>query len=115
MEKFQIIKLTLFPYDILVARKVSVDEIKKYLLKFGVELPEDIEDNLRGSSLAHTAKMPNKAILMYFPDKINNGLIAHETFHAVWMVLAIMGVEPSVESEEVYAYMIEYIINQIKK
>jgi hypothetical protein len=108
-----VIKLNLFPYDIAVANCVSVDEIKKKMATFGQDIDKNGEDFLRSSGLAHTMKMPNRAVLIYFPKEPTQGIIAHEVFHAVWMILATMGVEPSVESEEVYAYMIEYIVNKI--
>ena len=110
----KIIELNLFPYDIMVANCVSVDEIKKKMSKFGQKIDKQGEEFLRSSGLAHTMKMPNRAVLIYFPQQPTPGIIAHEAFHAVWMILATMGVEPSVESEEVYAYMLEYIVNRIK-
>lgn len=111
----KIIELNLFPYDIAVAYGVSVDEIKKKMKKFGQEIDKEKEDYLRSSGLAHTIKMPNKAVLIYFTQPPTPGIIAHEAFHAVWMILATMGVEPSVDSEEVYAYMIEHVVNKIKQ
>jgi len=109
----KIVKLELFPYDIMVATECTVEQIKDRIIKFGIKLDAKREGYLRKSGLAHTIQMPNRAVLIYFVNKPSPGLVAHEVFHAVWMILATMGVEPSVESEEVYAYMIEYITNQI--
>ena len=114
MKKYQIIKLDLFPYDIMIAYDVLVDDIKSRLNeKYDIKIDDDGEKLLRGSRLAHTLKLRNNAVLIYFPAKPTNGIIAHEVFHAVWMILATMGVAPSVDSEEVYAYMLEYIISKI--
>jgi hypothetical protein len=111
----QIIELNVFPYDIMVAIDIPVEKITHKLKRFGVKLTDEQIGYLKSSGLAHTIKLPNKAVLIYFVNKPSSGIIAHEVFHAVWMILATMGVEPSVESEEVYAYMIEYIVNQINK
>jgi hypothetical protein len=114
-KSFQIIKLNLFPYDIMVATAVSVEKITKHLKQtYNVTLSEEDIAHLNSSGIGHTTKLENRAVLIYFIDKPSPGLIAHEAFHAVWMILATMGVEPSVESEEVYAYMLEYIVNSIR-
>jgi|APSaa5957512535_1039671.scaffolds.fasta_scaffold04975_4 hypothetical protein len=114
-QPIKIIQLNVFPYDVMVSFGNSVEEIKKELTKYKVELDEETEGYLKKSGVAHTVKLPNRAVLIYFVEKPTYGVIAHEAFHAVWMILATMGVEPSVESEEVYAYMVEYLVNEILK
>ena len=109
----KVIELGLFPYDIMVANCVSVADIKNTLKKFGQEMDIDAENHLGGNDLGYTIKLPSNAVLIYFPKKPTLGTIAHESLHAVWMILDTMGVEPSKQSEEVYAYVLEYLTNKI--
>lgn len=39
--------------------------------------------------------------------------IAHECFHAAYWMLGERGIRPSDETEEVFAYMIEYLVEKI--
>lgn len=110
---FKIIKLNAFPYDVMVSFRNTPEEIKAELKKYGVKLDKEQEEYLQRTPLAHTIKMPNNAVLIHFVKEPTQGVIAHEAFHAAWMILATMGVSPSVDSEEVYAYLIEYLVNQI--
>ena len=108
--KFKIIELKLFPYDILVVFNATNEEIKTKLSKFGIDsdgLPLD------GAYKARTIKLPNNAVLITFPEPPTKGVFAHEIFHAAWMILDTMGVKPSSDSEEIYAYIIEYITNEL--
>lgn len=112
-----IIKLDLFPYDIMVAHKEKPESIKKRLLKYGVELDAQQDEYLVNSCLASTIKLNNKAVLIYFKQdkKPHSGLIAHEVFHAICMILAVMGVDFSADSEEVWAYMLENLTLRVER
>lgn len=109
----KIIQLEAFPYDIMVATCVSKDLVLKKLKKYGQVLDEHKKDFLMNTAIACTVKLPNNAVLIYFDEIPTQGIIAHEAFHAVWMILDHMGVDPHVSSEEVYAYLIEYVVNKI--
>lgn len=111
----KIIKGSVFPYDIMVAYNCNLNDIKNKLKKFKQELDEEKIEFLKSSSLASTIQLPCKAVLIYFKGKITQGLIAHEVYHAVIMIFNTMGIDYSSESEEAFAYMIEYYVDNINK
>lgn len=114
MSMIKEIELKLFPYDILYCQGVKVEAIEKELEKYKITLTQKEKKYLNKSGVGHTLRIKDYQTVIYIPGKKpTSGLIAHEVFHAIWMILATMGVEPSVESEEVYAYMLEHIINEI--
>jgi hypothetical protein len=53
-------------------------------------------------------------IIRFFDKNPDNGLIAHECFHAVYSILSNKGIQLSQETEEVYAYLLQFLINKIK-
>lgn len=55
----------------------------------------------------------NSAIL--FGKKVMMSTITHEIYHAVVDVTVPLGIEPSSNTEEVYAYSIGYVTEQILK
>ena len=68
------------------------------------------------TSIATTHKLSTGAILIRFKDDIDNpGIIAHEAFHAVIFLFEKIGIKFSYDSEEAYAYLIEYLTNEILK
>ena len=46
---------------------------------------------------------------------VDNGCIAHEIFHAASMLLRSRGIELSEESEEAYAYLIDWMTSIVYK
>lgn len=110
---FKIIKLNAFPYDVMVSFGNTPEEIEAELKKYDIKLDEEHKGWIRKTPLAHTIRLPNNAVLMHFLKEPTQGIIAHESFHAVWAIMDTMGAAPSDDSEEVYAYLIEYIVDQI--
>lgn len=67
-------------------------------------------------SIATTHKLKTGAIIIRFKDDIDDaGIVAHESLHAVVFLFKKIGIEFSYESEEAYAYTLEYLTNQILK
>lgn len=104
-----------FPYDLMYAENVGVDVVANELETYSVKLESEEIKYLQEDTLGHTLQLRGNQTLIYFKDKPDEGLIAHEVFHAVWMILGRMGVEPSEDSNEVYAYLIEYFVREIMK
>lgn len=114
MKKYQVIRLVVFPYDILVASNTSVVAVKKYLdNKFDIKLSDEAVEILSSSGIGHTLRLEDKQTLIYFPSTPDVGLVAHEVYHAVYLILQTMGITPSDDSDEIYAYLIEYIMREI--
>lgn len=54
-------------------------------------------------------------IIRFKEKKPKDGLIAHEAFHAAFYILNSIGLYASYETEEAYAYLLDYIVNKIKE
>ena len=51
-------------------------------------------------------------IMVWFPKKPDAGLLAHEMTHVTEALLVNVGVPHSEDTEEVYAYEVQYLINK---
>jgi hypothetical protein len=90
------------------------------------DLYEQIQENIsrkqfdkhmaNQKSIATTHKLRTGSILIRFKDNINDpGIVAHEAFHAIVFLFKKIGIDFCYESEEAYAYSLEYLTNQILK
>ena len=115
MNVFKIIPLDVYGHDIVVSIGQSDDN-----------LYEEIKENIskkrfdkffaNQTSIATTFKLKTGCILIRFKDDIDNpGIVAHESFHAIVYLFKKIGIEYCYESEEAYAYTLEYLTNQILK
>ena len=115
MNVFRVIPIDVYGHDIVVSIGQS-DE----------GLYEDIRENIskkkfdkkmtNQKSIATTFKLKTGCILIRFKDDIDNpGIVAHEAFHAIVYLFEKIGIEYAYESEEAYAYTLEYLTNQILK
>lgn len=92
---------------------ISPEKVKNEVAKFGVEMDEEHLNALKKRGKAHTTVLPNNATLIFFKEKPDVALIAHESLHAVWMILDLMGVKPTSDDDEIYAYMLEFFVGKI--
>lgn len=51
-------------------------------------------------------------IIVWFPEYPTKGLLAHEMGHATYMILNRCGVPHTDDTDEVYAYQINYLIDE---
>ena len=54
-------------------------------------------------------------IIVWFPFPPTEGLLAHEMEHATMMILSTCGVPHTGDTDEVYAYELQYLINEYHK
>ena len=54
-------------------------------------------------------------IIVWFPFPPTEGLLAHEMEHATMMILSTCGVPHTGDTDEVYAYELQYLINGYHK
>lgn len=114
-----IVRLGIFPYDIMVSAGQSDKELKKELKKYGLRLGKHGRLN----------KVNNMGKFLWYPE-VNAGLIrmreipetaqmhgslSHEIFHAVDFVLRYAGIKLTDASDETYAYAIGYLTQEIYK
>jgi DNA primase len=113
MNVFKIIPLEVYGHDVVV----SIGQTDK-------DLYEQIKENIskkdfkkymaKQTAIATTHKLRTGGILIRFNDNIDNpGIVAHEAFHAIVFLFKKIGISFCYESEEAYAYALEYLINQI--
>jgi DNA primase len=115
MNVFKVIPIEVFGHDVVV----SIGQTDE-------DLYEEIEENTskkdfdkymaNQKAIATTHKLRSGCILIRFKDDIDNpGIVAHEAFHAVVFLFKKIGIEYAYESEEAYAYTLEYLTNKILK
>ena len=57
----------------------------------------------------------NNWIVSFNLNKLTHSLIAHEAFHATLAIMKQKGCKLTEESEEAYAYLLDYIVQEITK
>lgn len=117
MKKCFIVKLIIYPFDVLVSIGHTDKELQKILNNLGVFEGFDeliMNETTRGRTLMLDS---NQTIIRLKFNKNRNefiSLISHEIFHAVTFVLYKIGLEFDInKSDEAYAYLIEYLTKQI--
>ena len=55
----------------------------------------------------------NMWFIAFNKNKISNGTIAHECLHATFRILQRKGIMYSEETEEAYAYMIDFLVSKV--
>lgn len=53
-------------------------------------------------------------IQVFWTNKKHIEVVVHECFHAVYSCLSNRGIELSTSSEEIFAYLLQYLIEEIK-
>lgn len=113
---YKMIRNDVYPFDILVSFQSNKD-FKKTLKKcLPIKYYNEIENSI-GNGNARTTLFSNNAISIKFNniEDINHGHIAHEIFHAVSMMFDNINMKLSSDSDEAYAYFIQYVTNEIYK
>jgi hypothetical protein len=115
MNVFKVIPLEVYGHDVVVSigqtdkdlyerikENISKKDFKKYMAK--------------QTAIATTHKLRTGGILIRFKDDIDNpGIVTHEAFHAIVFLFKKIGISFCYESEEAYAYALEYLTNEILK
>lgn len=110
--KFKYIYIELFGaniYWIRCSRKDYAGAIKR---EFKVKAPAKDSDVKGSTEIYRREKEDLDVDVIWFKDK-DVTTIAHEAFHATYNVLQRKGVWLTDSSEEVYAYMVQYLTKEI--
>ena len=102
----------MFPFGLRVYYGMTYKEIRKDLLK---GIPKDTHSEikeLKGVSDGRCYIFSTGQTVIVL-NKKDPATIAHESFHAVEMLLHRLHIEHCRETSEVYAYMIGYIVGEI--
>lgn len=115
MNVFKVIPLEVYGHDIAVSIGQSDDELYEEI-KENVSEKDFKKHMAKQTAIATTHKLRTGAILIRFKDNVDNpGIVAHEALHAVVFLFKKIGISFCYESEEAYAYTLEYLTNQILK
>lgn len=83
------------------------------------ELIDDDEDDKEHDSDPFTIYQPGCALIVIklpfkaIREPLHHSCIAHESFHVVERIAYSVGLKPSPDSSEAYAYLLDYIVEQI--
>lgn len=115
MNVFKIIPLNVCAHDIVVSIGQSDDDLYEQI-QANISKKQFDKHMANQKSIATTHKLKTGTILIRFSENIDDaGIVAHESLHAVVYLFKKIGIEFSYESEEAYAYTLEYLTNQILK
>lgn len=115
MKKVTIIPLHIYPFEVAVAFNLPYNELSKELQKI---LPKELHDEIDGLDGRYDARtyffeQGGQTVINF--HEVSDSLIAHEAFHAACFILNHIGMQLTRESEEAYAYLIGYLVDEIHK
>ena len=116
---FYLIEGGTWPYDVIVALGPTEDEFFKYCEKrFSHPFTEDEKASFAfEGKKGRTLRLENNAIVIWMPVIPQNaqeiGNLAHEIYHAAYLMLTGAGVVPSNDSDEAFAYQIDFLTRKI--
>jgi hypothetical protein len=109
-----IISYQVYPFDVLVSVCQTDDEVIKLLKEtLPTEQHSKIESVFVQGSVARTIMFSGGQTFIRFNQRPGYGLIAHEVFHAVNGLFDRIGITLSDDSEEAWAYLIQYLMHNI--
>jgi hypothetical protein len=115
MNVFKVIPIDVYGHDIVVSIGQSDEDLYEEI-KENISKKKFDKKMTNQKSIATTFKLKTGCILIRFKDDIDNpGIVAHEAFHAIVYLFEKIGIEYAYQSEEAYAYTLEYLTNQILK
>jgi hypothetical protein len=116
---FKIIPVDVFSTDVVVSINQSDDKLYDCLChRFTREQFDLAFDDWKSD--ARTVTHSDGFIIVRFRQKIGKdpdriALVAHECYHTAYSVLSRINVQPGFETEEVYAYLIQFLVREILK
>ena len=114
---FKIISIEVFCTDVLVSINQTDEQLYNCLsYRFTREQFNLAFDDWKSD--ARTVTHSDGFVIVRFRNKIKKdaesiGLVAHEAYHASYSVLNRIGIQLGFETEEVYAYLIQFLVKKI--
>lgn len=91
------------------------DELKGSLKKHKIEWEDTLKMDCPGMYIRLKRNQPVIRLRDYPITVTDYGVLQHEIFHAVDQILKYIGITLSDDSDEAYAYLIEYVTREIYK
>lgn len=113
--KIFVVSWEVFPYDTLVCLGSKKEEILKWIDRTGHKLSEGEIEAITMRGMGRTIILKGNQTILWLKNypKPGSGTLAHEIFHAVEMITDRMGIRLSQDSDEIFAYMIQFLTNKI--
>lgn len=114
-----IIRLTVYPFDVMISLGEPDDKLFASLRKHGIDYNdtklETYSDTQRGRTVLFKGNQSLIRMyeLSYTPEWYGN--LAHEVFHCVEFILDRIGMRLTLDSDEAYAYLIGYITKEVHR
>jgi hypothetical protein len=102
-----------YPIDLYVLINETDEDILAYVGKYNLTNYEDLLNFNETEDAIFVWEDDSSEIYLRFRDLTKPELIAHEAFHATAYIMRHVGIRFSKSSEEAYAYLLEYIIENI--
>lgn len=114
MKKFKI-KYVVYPFELMVFITNDTKKVVNWVCENTYRDRKEVEENVEREYLATTIMFEGgQSIIVFKEDShLNPGVVAHESFHAVELLYNHLDMPLTRESSEAYAYLIEYIVNEI--
>lgn len=112
-----VVSWQIFPFDVLVCLGNPKKEILKWINRTKYKLSEGEVEAITITGMGRTIILRGGQTILWLKNypKAGSGTLAHEIFHAVEMVTDRMGIKLSQDSDETFAYMVQYLTNEIVK
>lgn len=115
---FLIIEGDVWPYDVVVALGTTKEQFIEYTdRKFVTALSKEDKDKLKFDGQGMTVMLSNFATIMWLKDYPETpkgfGILAHEIFHVADVILWKAGLNLSQDSDESWAYLIDWLTRRI--
>ena len=116
----KLIPLHIYPFDVMVSINQTDKQFEKVLNKYGIYSEEDggiFSLSQSQYRVGRTVMFSNDQTAMrlnYYPSTAKDfGLVQHEIFHCVEFILGSVGMNLTADSDEAYAYLIQFITEKI--
>ena len=115
MKKNFIIPWEIYPFDVMVCIGECHGDIIKRIEKTGYKLSDEEKEKLWMIGKGRTVMLEGGQIILRVNKSKMDGNFAHEIFHTVSFLMDRIGVKLTYDSEEAFAYAIQFLTNKIIK
>lgn len=115
-KKSFIVPWHIFPFDVLVCLGLNREDVMR---KIGnhYDLSEEEKENLHMYGTGRTVMLEGGQTILWLKNypRPGSGVLVHEIYHAKDFILDKIGIKMSSDCDELGAYMVEYLNNEIVK
>lgn len=110
---FKLFQAGHYPFDVLFVAGASDEQVQRHIEKSGYELSDEEREQLAMQGIGRTVMLEGGATVMWLRDaEIHPPVLAHEAFHTAVFILSRVGVTLTDDSDEDFAYLIQYLMEE---